>query len=517
MYNLYKLPYKILKVLSVIAKPAVGLIIIALLVQGCSKDFLNVNDDPNRVTDKNVTAELIFPAAEQAVGDLVVGSNAAGAGFKSPLQFSYNWIGYMAGNGDFAREYTETSYNIDFTFGDPLWQNYYNALFDLHQAKTKALATGDTALAGASLVLSAKLFQELADTYGDVPYSQAFQDDKYQHPAYDKPQDIYTSLLKSLDTAVTYLTATEPAAFAQADIINHGDLNKWIKFANTLKLRLLIRQSEVSGFNPAPEVAKIQNNGGVLDAGESISVNPGYSDQKNKQSPFYANYGYDPSGNVATNSWNANLYIINILQGNNDPRIGRFFAPVSGSFVGDLYGDLSGNIPSASNSSYFGPGLIGSPTQNQWILTSFESMFLKAEAIARGWMPGDAKAAYEAAVTESFNWLGVPDAASAASDYLQNSPVANWNNAGTTQESQAKFIVFQKYIAMCCIDPLEAWADERRLHFLPPDFISVNTSKISNMLPVRLLYPQSEYTTNSSSVLAEGKINQFTSKLFWQP
>ncbi|MEP6465091.1 MAG: SusD/RagB family nutrient-binding outer membrane lipoprotein [Parafilimonas sp.] len=516
MYNLYKLPQKIIKTFSIIPK-LVALIFIALLLQGCSKNFLDVNDDPNRVTDNNVTAELIFPAAEVAVGDLAVGSNAAGAGLKSPLQFSYNWIGYMAGNGGFAREYTETSYNIDFTFGDPLWQNYYNALFDLHQAKIKALATGDTALAGASLVLSAKLFQEVADTYGDVPYSQAFQVDKYQRTAYDKAADIYASLLKSLDTAIIYLSANEPTAFAPVDIINHGDLNKWIKFANTLRLRLLIRQSEVSGFNPAPEIAKIQNNGGVIGAGESINVNPGFANETNKQSQFYANYGYTPTGNAATTSWNANSYIVDILNNNNDPRISRFFTPVNGIFVGDLYGDMPGNIPAASASSYFGPGLIGSATQNQWILTSFESMFLNAEAIARGWLPGDAKSAYEAAVTESFIWLGVPDAATAASDYLQNTAIANWDNAGTTKESQAAFIVFQKYIAMCCIDPLEAWADQRRLHFLPPGFISVNTSKISNTLPVRLLYPQSEYTTNFANVSAEGKINQFTSKLFWQP
>jgi hypothetical protein len=70
---------------------------------------------------------------------------------------------------------------------------------------------------------------------------------------------------------------------------------------------------------------------------------------------------------------------------------------------------------------------------------------------------------------------------------------------------------------MCCIDPLEAWADERRLHFLPEGFISANPSRISNTLPVRLLYPQSEYTTNGASVTAEGDIDQFTSKIFWQP
>lgn len=264
-------------------------------------------------------------------------------------------------------------------------------------------------------------------------------------------------------------------------------------------------------------ISKIEHDGGVLEAGESIMVNPGYTNDVDKQSPFYANYGFTPSGAYATTSWNANAYIINILNSNSDPRIARFFSPAGSSYVGGIYGDETQNIPSFASCSYFGPALIAGPTQDQWVYPSFEAMFLKAEAIARGWMPGDAKSAYEAAVTESFVWLGVSDAQTAAANYIENTPIANWDNAGSSQSSQVNFIVFQKYIANCCIDPLESWADQRRLHFLPPGFISANTNRISNTLPVRLLYPQTEYTTNAESVLKEGSINQFTSKLFWQP
>ena len=101
---------------------------------------------------------------------------------------------------------------------------------------------------------------------------QAFQSNIYPHPAYDKAQDIYDSLLLSLDTAINYMSTTCPAHLLKADVVNHGDQIKWIKFANTLKLRLLIRQSEVSGFDPSAEIAKIQNNGGVLAAQVNLSV-----------------------------------------------------------------------------------------------------------------------------------------------------------------------------------------------------------------------------------------------------
>ncbi len=339
-----------------------------------------------------------------------------------------------------------------------------------------------------------------------------------QHPAYDKAHDVYNDLLASLDTAVAYMSNPAPISFSTVDIAFHGNQAEWIKAANTIRLRLLLRQSEVLGSKPTDELNKIQQTGGVLAAGESFSVNPGYINELNKQSPIYSVAGYTPEGTKATAVDAANAYIINILQSSNDPRISRFFLTAGGSYVGNVYGDETGNMYSGASTSYFGPGIAGSATQDQWIIPSFESMFLQAEAIARGWLPGDAKTSYEDAVTESFVWLGVSDAEAEASAYLSNTDIANWDNAGTTLQSQVDFIAYQKYIAMCVIDPLEAWSDQRRLHFLPDnDFISANPSRISNTLPVRLLYPQTEYTTNAENVQAEGNIDQFTSKIFWQP
>jgi hypothetical protein len=493
----------------------VTLALVALFAS-CSKDYLDVNDDPNRTTDENVTPELLFTQAATAVGYRTIGTVIGGEGAKTELQYAQNWVGYMAGTGDFAIEQIETTYNIDFAFGDPPWQRDYGVLFDLNRTKTKALAGDNKVLAGAAMILSAKMFQELVDTYGDLPYTQAFQTQVYKRPVYDKAQDVYNALQQSLDTAISYMSEPGPSSFEAADVVNHGDQAKWIKFANTLKLRLLIRQSEVADFNPSAEIAKIQANGGVLGAGESVSVNPGFTNAQSKQSPFYGNYGFTTTGNKAGGGWAANNYILNILQSNNDPRIERFFTDVNGFYVGCDYGLATGN-PFQAQASYFGPGIAGSAEQDQWLIPSFESMFFQAEAIARGWMPGDAKAAFEAAITESFVWLGVEDAETQAADYIANSDIANWANAGTSAEEQAKFIVFQKYIALTCIDPREAWADERRLHFLPDGFISHNPAKLANELPLRLLYPQSEYTTNNESVTAVGDINQFTTKIFWEP
>src|SRR5215813_9554463 len=196
-----------------------SILIVAVFAIGfasCNKSWLDVNQDPNRVTDANVTAELIFPAAANEVGQLAVGSTS--------LQ---EWMGYWAPNGGFVPQQNVISYNIDFTFGDGLFQSYYNALFDLHQVQVKGLASGDSDIAAASSILSAKLFQEVVDLFGDVPYSQAFQTDQYTTPKYDAAQDIYNALQLRLDTAIMYLRTYPPSnAFSTADIINHGDVTR---------------------------------------------------------------------------------------------------------------------------------------------------------------------------------------------------------------------------------------------------------------------------------------------------
>ncbi|MEP6682624.1 MAG: SusD/RagB family nutrient-binding outer membrane lipoprotein [Parafilimonas sp.] len=493
--------------------------IIILLAPGCSKNYLDVNNDPNRVTGDNITPELVFTQAAVTTGIRMVGGQAGSEGAVTDIQFAENWVGYMSGTGDYASNGPISTYNLDFTFADNSWKRDYALLADLYAVKTKALvANGDTVLAGAAIILSAKVWQEMVDAFGDIPYSQAFQPNTYSHPVYDKAQDIYNSLLLSLDTAINYMRQTAPSSFAATDVVNSGDQSKWIHFANTLKLRLLIRQSEIAGFDPSVEINKIQSNGGVLGAGESVSVNPGYSNSQAKQSPFYGNYGYTSTGNAAAQGWGANNYILSILQANSDPRIARFFTLSStGGYLGGDFGLYNGN-PTSSQISYFGDALVRSADQDQWIYPSYESLFLKAEAIARGWMSGDAKTAFEDAITESFVWLGVPDAENAAAAYITDNPdITDWSNAGSSADSKDKFVVYQKYIANTCIDPRESWADQRRLYFLPSGFISNDDNRISNTLPLRLPYAQSEYTTNAESVLKEGTVNIFSSKIFWEP
>lgn len=503
-----------------------GLLVVLAAVSfmsGCKKGWLDINDNPNNPTDNNITPELIFNAA-------AVGTAARQA--SGNWRFLNSWVGYFSASGDFAIVQDETTYNVDFTFGDPIWQNHYNVLFDLYQVKTKALEGGDSVLAGASMILSAKLWQELVDIYGNIPYSEAFAHLETRTPAYDAAKAVYDDLQIQLDIAKRYMGGTAKLNYNQfiGAVVKIGNETlgsgseaakqaNWIKFANTLKLRLLIRQSETAGFNPAAEIAKMTVLGtlNILREGQTVSVQPGFVNEANKQSPYYANYGFTPTGADANTSTRANNYISNTLKGNGDPRVNRYFAPVGGTVVGTTFGAAVGN-PGGGSSSKMGPGLIGSAAQDAWIFPSFLSLFLEAEAIARGWVTGDAQVAYENAVRESFTWIGVASPVAAANTYMANTASANWANSGATPLAKARFIAYQKYLSLVGIDPLEAWSDIRRLNMIPnTGYISVNPGRISNTLPVRLLYPQSEYTTNAANANAQGTINLFTSKLFWQP
>jgi hypothetical protein len=433
-------------------------------------------------------------------------------------------MGYWSASGSFNPSTEESSYNITNTFQEGKWAGGYNTLFDLHKVEQKSAEEGKPLYTGIAMIMKAHLFQNLVDIYGNIPYSEAFQPTEFPAPAYDDAATIYADLQVKLDEAIAVLkTVTEVTTRdKQVDIVYGGDTQLWIKLANTIKLRLLIRQSEVNA-NPTAEVAKIKAEGGVLQSGQTADANPGYVNDNGKQSPFYGTYGLLVSGQDANTFFRANDYIINVFKTTDDPRIGYFFAEArnptnaNNPYVGTVYGSDPNAAFGGDQTSNIGPGLVRSATQSQWIVTSVESMFLQAEAVARGWDVGgpyaDAQSAYEAAVTESFKWLGVTNAETAAAEFMTG-PTAVWTNAGATVDEQVRFIVRQKYVALVGINPLEAWNDYRRLG-VPDDVpLSVNTARGNRTIPVRLLYPSAEFAVNAASVQAQGDVTP-QSKLFW--
>ncbi|HTJ50727.1 MAG TPA: SusD/RagB family nutrient-binding outer membrane lipoprotein [Cyclobacteriaceae bacterium] len=476
---------------------------------------LDINDDPNRITDKNITGTLLLVSGYQGTAQRIASGN---------LTFIHNWLGYWSNSGSFAIDQTETTYNITPGFGNTLWANLYGTLFDLTLSKRKSLEAGDSVAAGAAIILSARLWQDLVDTYGNIPYSTAFSYTVNPHPTYDDGKDVYIGLMKSLDSAVMFMGAKALVSWPNYNLpkINGVALTQkqWIQWANTLKLRLLIHQSEVNIFDEDAELAKIDaTSAGFLDA--TVFFNPGYTKSTNKQSPFYANYGKTVADADAAPSVKANNYFLGLLNNDGDVRLDYYFvSPV----VGTNYGAATGN---PLNASGVGEGLAKGNDQDAWLSTDIESYFLQAEAIIRGWTSasygGTKDELYQKGVSASFDFLGAD--ASDLSDYLANYPYPGVNPGGldtSTPDGELKALLYEKYKSMCGIDVMESWTDLRRVGYdiLPNDgYLSVNPSKMpgtdSDKIPVRLLLPQNEYTTNSENALKQGTIKQFETKIFW--
>ena len=502
-----------------------SLLAVVLATTSCS-DFLNINTDPNRVTGDNVTPNLIFTQAESAVGR------------RAAIRFVFlnNWMGYWSRSGTFIVEQEETTYKATNTFSENNWDDAYNILFDLYQVKTRALAANDSVLAGAAMVLSVKLWQETVDQFGDVPYTQTFDYLKNPTPTYDKATDIYTDLLVQSDKAIQYLNSVQPKllqeSFVKTDIIfaRGGDVTiaktSWKKLANTIKLRIFLHRAATGAAPTATQLAKITTDGGFFEAGQNVSVQPGYSNTvksstETRQNPFYGAYGLTPGGVAATTNNKPNNYFVKTILGSTDSRISKFYL---GTVTGTDYGALGGNAANSNNTIIGSEIYPGTATQDQFILPAYESLFFQTEAIARNWIPGNAQAAFESAIKESFKWLGTetipnfPD--SIARKYILNVAAAQWSNSGSSVASKVQFIGFQKYIANCGIDPLESWTDYRRgALVLPAGYLSHNPNRTNNTLPNVLPYPQSEWSVNSANIASQGRNTTtiFTEKMFWQP
>lgn len=480
----------------------------------CGDDFFDINKNPNLPTEESITPQLIMPRA----------LHATAARMATSYDYSAHWMGYWARSGTYGPSTEQESYNITTAYQADEWAGWYDILTDVNLMEKKAEAANQNYYLGAAKVMKSIGFMYLVDQYGNVPYTTAFDLSANILPAYDKGEDIYADLLLELDEAAAlFAQPTEEAAnpgFITSDIMFGGDATMWRKLINTQRLKLIIRQSEVSTISHTAEIAKIEADGsGFLMSGESASVNPGYSAVDGQQNPFYDTYKVTALG--ATDQYNrANNYVLNKQKNSEDIRMEYFFAEAAVPLGGNLYygynfGEVLPNsdpYKHANSSSVAGPGLAKSPAQDQWLFTSVESMFLQAEATQRGWLTGDAKAAYEAAITESFKWLGVPSAEAEAQDYIANGGALTDYDAAT---DKVRHIVTQKYMSLVGVNNFEAWIDYRRLGVpadLPP---SMAPSRGGNTVPTRLLYPQAEYSYNAANVAKEGSINAQSSKVFW--
>jgi hypothetical protein len=503
---------------------------------GCKKTDFNINKNPNQATDSTVSYDVILPAA----------LNATGAAVGLQYGFLQNWMGYWARSGTYAPDVIEETYQITTTFGTGIWNSYYDNLFDYQTMEIKAEKAGADFYTGIARIMKAHNYQMLVDVYGNIPYSEALKGNALPTPKYEKGIDIYKDLLRQIDAGIELIKDADVSLnkdIATNDIMFAGDKTRWVKFANTLKLRMLIHAHAIPAIDKAAEIAIIETEGnGYLEAGQNAQVNPGY--KSDKPNPFFNTFKTDVTGEQTDNNvyYRANEWGIDYYSYNLDNRIARFYEAGSQGYLGVAYGLPPITANSSPNLAGIGPGVYKTNTASQAILTAAESFFLQAEARHRGWITlgPDAESLVNSGIIESFNYVG----ASGSATYISNNagyPDVDYT-AGIAPGAPAGYptgglftILSQKWFALNAINTLEVWTDYRRVpysevasssvndHFVygagvgydPGPPISVSPQNTSTKIPVRLLYPQTEYNYNATNVGAEGTVDQFTSRIFW--
>lgn len=492
-----------------ILKRLTAVVFLAAIFGSCTKQLLDINTSPNDPTTASASPQLVLSAALQNMA-VQYSNPTADARFA----FAGLWMGHISYSGNYAIATENISYAITNNFAAGAFGNIYDILEDFDFVEKKGAESGNNFYRGIGILMKAYNYQTLVDLYGNIPYSDALKGTVASKPKYDDQKAIYDDLGKKMDTAIALLKTAVTGSIS-GDVMFAGNAPNWVKFANTVKLRLLLRQSQRADRAAyiAAEVAKLAG-ASFLDV--DAAVNPGYLNSAGKTNPFWGS-NINTSGTYTQDFYRAGQYSIDFFQGHNDPRIGKYFKTASspgGTYQGNYFGDQG--IPN-SKTSEFGTGVLKAFTQPAPIMLAAESYFLQAEAIARGWLAGGAaaaKTAYQNGVTKSFTFLGLT-AAQATTYYTQaGDNQVNWD-ATTNLSEQIALIIRQKWASLAMTNELEAYNDYRRLK-LPAD-VPLSTSPFSTgKMPTRLLYPQREYEVNSESVLAVGTITP-TTNVWWMP
>ncbi|WP_439557675.1 SusD/RagB family nutrient-binding outer membrane lipoprotein [Dyadobacter sp.] len=408
----------------------------------------------------------------------------------------------------------EPRYNVTArTVPQAFWQGIYKGVIsDLNEARRLlnedefiVPANRDVQLAQIEVV-EVMAWAALVNTFGNIPYSEALNPDNVL-PKYDDAQTVYNDLLARLDVAIPKFS-TNGVGFENGDLLYEGDLSQWVKFSNSLKLKLamIIADSDPAKAKTlvaqaAPNVFTSNNDNAAF---PYISTPPNYNVIAQNLNPLY----------TSRQDFVASATIVNPMNELNDPRRAAFFTDIDGKYVGGNYG--FSNTYSAF--SHVGDNII-EPDLEGLLLDYSEVEFLLAEAVERGFIAGSAAAHYNKGVGASIEYwmsnIGQPAAAitAATNTYLAQPKVAYTTAAANWKEK----IGFQKWLALYNRG-WEAWVEWRRLDFpklLPP---TGGNAPAGLAIPTRMIYPINEQTLNGANREAAATAiggDVVTTKLWW--
>ncbi|MBC9932543.1 RagB/SusD family nutrient uptake outer membrane protein [Chitinophaga qingshengii] len=537
-----KLRFKLYKPVAIITLAA-GI----LGLNACTKNFEQYNTDNTGLTEGELKPDFnniggFFPQIQSSI---YFNFNNTTADFQLQQNLMGDvYSGYMMPPNNFRGNINNMTYSlVDGWNASAFNLAYNNVMAPIYEIKRRGAQTIAPEFWAIALILKVEAMHRVTDIYGPIPYSSYGTGGTTS--AYDSQQDVYTRFFKELDTAVTtlndYVTAHPGISlFSKFDMLYGGDYKQWVKFANSLRLRLAIRISGVSPAKAQAEAEKALNptSGGVMEIPKDNANVSGFG-LKNPLFTIVTSW--------TDNAMNASME--SFLVGYKDPRLPKYFDHAT-AYPGTYKGIRIGSLVTAKPdyNGYSVPAYVETKTFKATtplqLMTAAEVWFLRAEAALNGWSnaggtPGEL---YEKGMRASFTQWDVDlaavnnyvvDNAAKPIDYVDPRNAANnhaamtsttvkWDDAADPK-TKLERIITQKWIAIYP-EGQEAWSEFRRTGYpkLFPVVNNYSNNTINTDIQIRRIpFPSTEYTSNKAEVLkaiqllGPGAVDNGGQRLWW--
>jgi len=490
------------------------IIVLLTSASACDQSLEEINIDPNYPNPETVAVEYFFPSAVASTAGVIGGDYNLIGGI-----WSQYWTQNNASN-----QYKDVDAFIiqPSTFELGFAELYAGALNDLKFVKNRSKADGNWSYYLMATVMEAYTFQVVADLYGSVPFDEALRaEEGLLHPVYREGSVIYDSLIVRIDNALARdLDAETSENPGTADFIFGGDMEKWIQFANTLKLKIYLRQVYARP-NVAEAGIEALYNAGAEFLSEDAAMTQ-FVDQQDKSNPLYEQ---DQRRLNTPNNLRASTTLFAYLEANDDPRLSELYQPgTPGQPLRPLrQGDFNAPNSGATLATGLARALLR-PTDPVYFISEPESYFLQAEARERYFGGDEAKELYDAGVDAAFDRFNLNGGSFTDAGGAYAYPVAG------TFEEKLEQIILQKWVAMAGAQGLEAFFERNRTGYPAANIVDgewvdygsagwepgkttypIEGVSENERLPRRLLFTDYERTRNPNTP------NQmpFTTPVWW--
>lgn len=522
-----------------------SLLVMVLFVGGCTDGFTDLNRPDNQLTEDDLGVNLLGQAFAQSQYRGMYGLN-------SQFQISEALFADL-----YAQYFATTASNFDSdqyvevgSWANSAWSSFYGDAAPQLDLVLNRTAEEDLTLENAvAQVWKVQLYHRITDYWGPIIYSE-FGSGGSSVP-YDAQKEVYMDFFETLDNAIEVLEQNQGEnAFGENDIVYGGDIDQWLKFANSLQLRLAMRVRYVpsSDLDIDPQTkAEEAVSSGVIEANADNAM---VLTTENNRNPYFTITDWG--------EFRMSSAMESALEGYDDPRIGVYFSEAAngdedgdgssyegfrnglprsqkpsledGTSLNETYSDMGERFLNANR------GGVNPPLR---VMSAAEVYFLRAEGAVQGWnMGGSAENLYDTGIRRSLSEDRIGASDSEIESYVNSGdtpadPQDKWNTralsdipvdfeTGASTERKLEQIITQKWLALYP-DSWEAWAEYRRTGYprLPSIVESINNNVAADELMRRMTFVSGEYDTNTEAtenavgLLHSDRGDQNDARLWW--